>query len=596
MSAFNFRKRLSVYFLFFVFLAFLFSSCTRSVGISIDERLSEVDALIQLSDYDEAWSLLKKIAKSIHGSYETLGVVRRALLLQKEDFAKDLLIDALGSSPENQELIAVYTHMLLSEKDYETALKYAPLLEDGSYGSLYSELRFIIDTNEIKKINSEKQKGEEHDTLNYYSENYIQAYIDIAKSTDNPDYLRNVALVYALQGNMKTAYSFHPKNITTYEKPWFWAQISYDAHEFYQVLSDLDEFELTSAEMALLADTYVHLGLFENAQQVWHESTTVFLHENPIAWHNTALYYQNVGEQKKANDTILHLVNAFPNYVEGLAAYSKFSLNKTIPLTESIFSPLLEERGLKTIQMENNETIPLLDARDALFRIEDAILSANEHEKMNLIIERLKLTWQISTDIIPSQQKVADVWRLLEENVLDPYGYPTTLIQYAVWFFLTQGMIEEADALFTTHCTSLYETQIDKTLGYTKTPVEGMKKWEYEYGAYIALKQNRFLDAQNWYSALIPQNIVLVTTSIPAVLNFAMLCDTLGKRSTALSLYEQITPFVRNSDTKADIFYRLALLQQEAGETQKARISLEEALTIDPNHAESRLLLKQRIK
>ncbi len=590
------RKRYTLSFLFLIFIVIFYSCSLSTTSVSIDEKLSEVDSLIAIADYDGAWSLLRSVAKTIRNPSDTLGVVRRALVLQRDEFAKDQLFDALKDAPDNQELLAVYTHMLLSENEYEKALPYAKSLEDGNYGSLYSELRFKMDQQRVKIANNEKRSEEELETIDYYSEDYVQAYVDIARSIGGSEYLGNASLIYALQGNMTRAFSFHPQNISVYEKPWFWAQISYDAHKFEQVVADLQNIDLNMHELALLADAYVHLDLLEEAQSIWLESTQRFATDNPIAWHNTALYYQNIGDTKNANELIIHLVETFPDYIGGLAAYGKFSLLDDKDNSASVFTPLLKERGLETLQMQELSSIVYLDTHDAIKKIDEAIstlISEDETNAMQLIIEKLKLEWSLQEQLLSPQQRVSDVWRMLEQNVSEPLGYHSLLVQYAMWFFFTQGMVEEAEGLFNAHITSRYENDYIAIGGNASQALSGMESWEYEYGAYIALVQKRYADAETWLKFLIPDTTISKGVSVPAVINATTLYKAIGKRALSLSLYEQVIPFVKEDTIKADVFYRMALIQYEVGERDNAIYSLEEALKLDFNHSAARLLQKR---
>ncbi len=595
MSVLLFNKNHCIFLV--IFSCFLIFSCTfSSSGISIDEQLSQVDSLIAVGDYDAAWSSLKKVAKTIRNSSETLGVVKRAFLLQKDDFAKEQLEDALDKNPDNQELLAVYAHMLISENEYDLALPYAQKLEGGEYGSIYSELRFKLEEHTINERNAEKKDGEEPEVINYYLEEYVQAYIDIYYSTGDASYLRNAALVYAIQGNMAKAFLLHPEKVSSYESPWFWAQVSYDAYQFEQVIADLQVFEYSSDELSLLADAYVQLDLLQEAQSIWLKSTNMYYSENPIAWHNIALYYQLQGDSTAANNVISHLVNTFPDYVYGLAAYGYFSLFDSSHSNESIFVPILEEKNMQTLLMEKNAERIFLDSSDALLKMDSAIddlLQVDETMAMELLVERLKLTWETAINPLTSQQKVSDVWNLLEQNVQEPYGYNSVLVQFAMWFFFTQGMIDEADALFVTHCTSRYASYYESVGAYTKKPIDYMKTWEYEYGAYVALRQERYDDAQHWLLRLMPENIVSAATPISSAFNLTTLYNATGKRALALSLYNQMLTFVKDSKQRADVYYRMALIYNEEGETKRASISLNEALTLDSNHSESRLLLKK---
>ncbi len=591
MSAFSFKHCISI----LLISVLLFSCSFRSSGTSIDEKLAQVDSLIEVGDYNSAWTSLKRVAKTIRNSSETLGVVRRALLLQKEDFAKEQLINALKNDSDNQELLAVLSHMLVSENEYKEALPYAQKLEGGKYGSVYSELRFKIDEQALKEKNDQLDE-ELFSQIDYYSESYVQAYIDIFTSTGDAAYLRNAALVYALQGAIAKALSLHPAVLTSYESPLFWAQIAYDAYNFEQVIADLQIFEPTSDDLALLADAYVHLGLLEDAQITWAESTQRYSTQNPIAWHNIALYYQSLGEVSLANNTVLYLVETFPNYVEGLAAYGFFSLEDEILPPETVFSQLLKERGLKTLQMQLDSAIVHLDTQEAFLKMEESIhrlLQEDESRAIELAVEIRKLQWAREGVSLTNQQMVSDIWYMLEQYVQEPFGYHSVLVRFAMWFFFVQGMIEEADALFTTHCTSQYASHYETQGKYTRTPIEHMETWEYEYGGFLALKQERYDDAQKWLSMLMPYNAVSPATPIAAAINLSTLYNATGKRMLALSLYEQMLSYSSDNYLLADIHYRMALIYNETGDIKKASISLNEALSFDFNHSPSRLLLKK---
>ena len=60
--------------------------------------------------------------------------MRRALILDRSSFAQKVLQKALRHFPDNQELLAVYTHFLVSSGKSEEALRYGAKLEGGPYG------------------------------------------------------------------------------------------------------------------------------------------------------------------------------------------------------------------------------------------------------------------------------------------------------------------------------------------------------------------------------------------------------------------------------------------------------------------------------
>ncbi|MFI3257826.1 MAG: hypothetical protein R3Y36_05980 [Spirochaetales bacterium] len=573
------------------FLILFFSSCSfRSTAVSIDERLAQVDSLIAVRQYNDAWSLLRRIAKDVRNPYDSLGIVRRSLLLDKTDYAKTLLAETLKTYPENQELIAVYTHILMTENLYEEALEYGVALEAGSYGSLYSELRFRTDSEAAEKAYRENPSENLPQIPNYYSPYYAQAYADIAGSTGNVSYLRNAALVYALQGDMSKAFFYHPKNVTSYDDPWFWAQISYDSYNFTQAIQDVLLFDLSAENLALLADSYLQENMIENAKNAWLFSTQIFSGENPFAWHNLAQYYYNIGDPESAHLTLTQLVDQFPYYVPGLTAYAYFSLSEPVQSSDTIFYSELEKRGMQTLQMTRASAVLPITTDDALMRIEIAeefLHTQDSQEAIKLAIEKTKLRWEISGSALSATQKTADILLLLEK-----YGQDSLLVEYALWQFFSFAMIDDADQLFRSHCSLRYENA-DTDIQFRNVPLIGMESWEYEFGAYIALCQKRYGDAEEWFRFLIPDGIPGEATPINAALNFIELHNSSGRRGEALELYKKILSITDDNRLKAEISYKIALIQYETGEIGNAVFSLNQALLFNEGHNHARILLRQ---
>lgn len=577
-------------------------SCSFSSTItSIDTELAQVDALIAVREYDDAWSLLKKIAKNVHTPYDQLGIVRRALLLDRKGYAKTFLKNAVKTYPDNEEILAVYTHVLMADELYDEALEYAPKLEGGQYGSIYAELRFRVASQLIE--DGDKDEGKKANPIDYYSNDYVQAYLDIAHTTGDGGYLRNAALIHALEGDMSSAFAYHPAVMSTYDAPLFWGQISYDSLNFSYAVEDLSFFEHSSESTALLADAYLRLGNDEGAKRVWLDSMERFPTENPVAWYNVVQSSLAEGNMERATTLGFDLVEQFPDYIPGLAMFARFSLLDSIQSSDTIFATLLEERGLKTLQMERDENMLRIVPSDVLERMSHSLArlqAKNSPDAMRLLLEETKLRWNSSIPPVNDRQRAIEIWALLEENVEDPFGYDPVLVQYALWYFCNQGMIDEADGLFRAHYASKYLSAVQgesvaerESMISQKPPFVGMEDWEYEFGGYIALRQKRYADAEEWFSFFVDAGEIKYTTPISVAMNLSSLYNGSGRRAEALEMYKDSLFLTTDKRMQADIYYRIALIQHEMNEARSARLSLNQCLSLDSGHNQARLLLKQ---
>ncbi len=574
----------------FILVAIFISSCSFSSSEkSIFSTFNEIDTLIELQEFKSAEKLLSKTAKKITNPIETLGIIKRLYTLQKDDFAKTYIKESLESFPDNLELLALYSNILINEKKYDEAKLYAQKLEKTQYGSIYSELRFITDAIEVEEYNKNRKKDEKGIYLDFYSTYYVQAYADIYNSTENEDYLKNIALIYALQGDMKTAFEYHPKSLSAYDDSSFWALISYDSYNFEQAIHDLQQETLTKTELELFADSYTQCTNIDTAYKVWEQAKEVFTTQSPISYHNAALYNYYHGNIKKTNEIVLEMANTLPYYTDGLSLYCELAKLEAAPaIDNSPFSNQLKEKGLSSLEMTKAATIPVLDIQAATKLLNNAIpkvTEQNETELAKLLVEKTMNSWQVAENTPTAKQKIADVWLLLESNQKEGGVYNPVLVQFATWFFLTQQMYNEAEELFSNHCSVVYANNAE---------VE-MKPWEYETAAYLALVQERYIDAQEWLLALMPHNSINSTTPFGAALNLAQLQYTLGSRNTAINLYEQMLQFELDKKNRSEVYYRAANILYEIGENKKAIYSLENALSENPAHSGSQVLLK-RIK
>lgn len=579
-------------------LCFVPSCSSGSSSGIFAEKLEVIDAFIGAEDYGGAWRLLKKNKKYVRSPRDYLSLIRRALLLDKNDFAEKYMRKGLSVFPDNQELLAVYAHFLLSLKRYEEAAKYAPKLEGGRYGSLYAELRF-------------RTAGSEKNPPDFLSPSYIQAYIDSALTTGNGAYIRNAAVIYALQGDMQAAFRLHPKTMSVYDYPEFWARISFDSGNFVQCAEDVG-FAKPSPELSSLAsDALLHAGDERGAVLAWIDSTERFPSSNPASWYNASRAALKSGSMGYAYLFLSSLVRRFPDYVPGLAAYGRFSVYTPPQTKEHIFSNVLREKGIKTLSMELDDELPRVAPEEALARMNESLARTDD---ASLALEKLKLQWRVRESTLGqglsagsasnARKRAADIWALLERRA--GAGYDPLTVRFALWNFCRYGMIDEAAELFDLWCASRYAPETDGSVPAPVPASEGKNKqtvpkervvpfkeeWEYDIGSYIAFKQGRYARAENILTAAMNNKNIKPGES--ARLNLALLYNGSSRRVQALALYRKILEDDRiDKKLQAEIYYKIAVIQREQNENRSAVLSLNQALALDPAHSRSRFMLKQ---
>lgn len=579
-------------------LCFVPSCSSGSSSGIFAEKLEVIDAFIGAEDYGGAWRLLKKNKKYVRSPRDYLSLIRRALLLDKNDFAEKYMRKGLSVFPDNQELLAVYAHFLLSLKRYEEAAKYAPKLEGGRYGSLYAELRF-------------RTAGSEKTPPDFLSPSYIQAYIDSALTTGNGAYIRNAAVIYALQGDMQAAFRLHPKTMSVYDYPEFWARISFDSGNFVQCAEDVG-FAKPSPELSSLAsDALLHAGDERGAVLAWIDSTERFPSSNPASWYNASRAALKSGSMGYAYLFLSSLVRRFPDYVPGLAAYGRFSVYTPPQTKEHIFSNVLREKGIKTLSMELDDELPRVAPEEALARMDESLARTDD---ASLALEKLKLQWRVQAQAqekahtqagpadssASARKKAADIWALLERRA--GAGYDPLTVRFALWNLCRYDMVGEAAELFDLWCASRYAPETDGSVpaseGKNKQTVPKERivpfkeEWEYDIGSYIAFKQGRYARAEDILTAAM--NNKNIKPSESARLNLALLYNGSSRRVQALALYRKILENDRiDKKLQAEIYYKIAVIQREQKENRSAVLSLNQALALDPAHSRSRFMLKQ---
>ena len=406
---------------------------------------------------------------------------------------------------------------------------------------------------------------------------------------------------------MQAAFRLHPKTMSVYDYPEFWARVSFDSGNFVQCAEDVS-FAKPSPELSSLAsDALLHAGDERGAVLVWIDSTERFPSSNPASWYNASRAALKSGSMGYAYLFLSSLVRRFPDYVPGLAAYGRFSVYTPPQTKEHIFSNVLREKGIKTLSMELDDELPRVAPEEALARMNESLARTDD---ASLALEKLKLQWRVR-ESAPGQglsagsasdarKKAADIWALLERRA--GAGYDPLTVRFALWNLCRYDMVGEAGELFDVWCASRYAPETDGSVPASEgkneqvVPKERIvpfkEEWEYDIGSYIAFKQGRYARAEDILTAAMNNKNIKPGES--ARLNLALLYNGSSRRVQALALYRNILEDDRiDKKLQAEIYYKIAVIQREQKENRSAVLSLNQALALDPAHSRSRFMLKQ---
>ena len=250
----------------------LFFSCsTKSTNASFIAKLDEADVHIAYSRFSDAEKVLVAAEKIATSDIQYLSVYKRLYKMQKMGACEKVvkkLYKKYGFKPEIQ---ALYTHFLLETKQVAKALSIGKGLVGTDYASLYAEALFL-------STKSEKD---------FFTTDYVQAYIDAFYLTGNTAYSINAACLLAYLGRFRDAMFLHPKHMTSYEPAYFWSLIAYDAGDFDTCIYNLSLLPFSEKHLLLEADAYLKAGLLDEANEAW---LSVIAHDlkSPISYLNAA--------------------------------------------------------------------------------------------------------------------------------------------------------------------------------------------------------------------------------------------------------------------------------------------------------------------
>ncbi|MFA6936836.1 MAG: hypothetical protein WCQ67_01235 [Treponema sp.] len=619
-----------------VFLPCIISCSSHSESSSFISALDEIDNYISLDDTEEAVSLLNKISKKTFNSFSTLGVYKRFMTLGEKTLAEKSLIKGLKKQPNNLELTAVYTNFLIRENRIDEALEKSRSLSGTKYSSLYAESVLRACRNRqndlesvFKKCKKYKapKKSKPYEGNFFKSENFIQVYVDASNGTNQTEWLRNAACIYMESSRYNEAALLAPEKNSTSKDSLFWGYVFYDAGRYAESLKSLvqnseENFKEINVDeiQALKADDYYILGEEQKSQEerekfqtntenilsqyeleVKNPTKTPDLNEKlaeliPIIYINSARYARLQNNTAEEYKILLRLVTAFPNNAPGLSAFGRFALETMLRPEEDSLNLLLRRAGLKTLSMEESDSVPKVNVKNAVERIDSAL---KNKKNPALVVLRLKLLNSIDTDST-AQEKIAAVWTLLEENEIGKNLYPDEIAQYAVEEFLSLDDDYDAKSLFEKYIQSSYGTE-DKIF-IASDNANKLSLWQCECAAWFCLVDGKNSDCQKLYEYIIEKysgrspsinSFGENESVVNAYINMASILNTYGNSSKALEYLNNASSRLTEINKKAEVLYRMAKINVEQGDKSRAVRSLKYCLSLKPSMYKAQLLLKK---
>lgn len=597
-------------------LCFFSFSCSKSASlVSFTSSLDQIDALINQNQYADAEKELGKLEKNAYGSWAEIGIFRRYCKIGCNQKAEKILLKGLQKNPENLELNAVYTHFLMRNKNLEGALKVGKCLQGTKYGSIYSEAVFKdtlnkADASELTKI--------------FHSDDYFPVYYDAYKGTSDNAWLRNCALLHLYKGEYSSACSVHPDHVFGVDDAYFWALVMYDGSCFadsiqysetaLKIMDSSTAGRIKKTEkkslVALTADSYISLSDAENAESVRakyldsirdHRAGWILPegYENdvelPVIFINSAKWARDNLEESRCVELLSMSVESWPDYVPALTAYADFALssNKLMPEDNAVRE--LRDAGLATLEMERYDSRARIPISDAIYKIDES-LKRKKNPLLNIV--RLDIRYKIETKL-SDKEKTADIWRILEENMVRPSVFDELLLAYAENYFLYSKDYENAWTLFYKYISKKYNISVDSS--FWENMIRNIHSFtlkENELAAYFASLALRSADAVCLYENAVYENglagkdgNVSALASDGSCMNLAMIYNSLGNKTAALDLYSKTTGRCSDMYLKSMAMYRMAVIYYADNDFRNARRCAEYAVSLNRRNAEAIYLL-----
>lgn len=610
-----------------------FFSCSKKVSVSsLTSTLDEIDRYINQGQVESALKLLDKTDNKSLSSTFRLGICRRYLRLGETKKAEGVVKSAIKNDPENLQLTAVYTSILLKKDDLKEAMKTGKKLSGTEYGSLYAEALLK------SKVKSGFAKVTYDD---FCSEDYSGIYFDAYAGSKDNRWLRNNAIVSLTSGKINQAFVISPREYQSAQDAYFWALVKYDNRKFVDAAEDFkaaldlaeremtDDFDLKKnlkkkqnlslKARALLADCYVNLAeekLAEKERSAILEYLTARDDDEnsaeisdseysipgvdilSVIYLNSAVWAQSRDDAKGAYKLLLFEVSKWPDYVPGLITYGNYAYNSSLLSLDDPMTQELRKLGICSMDMEAYDDIPKIPVEDAIARMDDSL---NRFKNYQLYVAKLDLEDKIQN--ITDKAYLAKIYTTLEKNTLGTNLYPPEIVRYAVHGFLSLDRKEEAEELFNRYISTRYKFNPEEPF-YDEFfhHIHELQNWEIENAAWFVTEAKRAGLARQLYDFIVFVEYVKDSKTVREVsprasasakMNLAMIYSSTGNKNEALSLYGKAASDSQDLRSKSEALYRIGVLYNDMNKVEDAIKSLKYAIYLNPSHSKARLLLSK---
>ncbi|MBQ9239160.1 MAG: hypothetical protein IJ191_07605 [Treponema sp.] len=588
---------------------------TRSLGngrTAFAVSLDEVDALITAGRYGDASLRLKQLERRMVTGWDYIGVYRRYMQLGENAPAGRVIEKAFEKNPNNAEIRAVSVHHLMRLGNYDVAMHRAEALQGTRYGSLHAEAT-------LQQIEHSARDGS---AVSYLSPNFFPVYYDAYVGSKNTVWLRNAVVVTMLHGSFGQVSSLQPERYLTYTDAYFWMLVQFDrgnigaaeqalvaARRLYETAPNRERMRVGEAAFAALSsDIYQALSEAQRAEELRrtflaHDPAAELLPadgELPYIYVNSARWAMDTGDDQRAFDLLTEMVVRWPDFVPGLIAYAHFAWRSSHPRLENETQHALRESGVATLEMQRYDARAKIPVADAIARMDASLERVRDPL---LYIARLDIRYKTDARL-SAENKIADMWSVLERNTTGVNNYPPLLMEYAVNLLISYGQYDDAWDLFRRYSTARYA--FDTSLDFwesVRTHVRRLSLIDAEYAAWFAARDRRGSTARRLYEYCVWESagrvsdeavrLIAPDVSTASCLNLGMVYNSLGNRTAALEVYSKAAGRTGDSAQKAEIMYRMARIYAAADDTAAAISAASSACSFDPQHVYARLLYEQ---
>lgn len=610
-----------------------FSCSTKVKSTSIITVLDELDLYISQGQVKSAVELLDKTDSPRLSPQIRLGIYKRYVKLGEQAKAEKVLKSCLKKNPNDKQLTAVYSSLLLKQKKIKEAVSTSKKLSGSEYGSIYAQA--------VLTYNNSLANAADLSFADLCTDDYKSIYFDAYKGSLDNRWLRNCAVINLIAGEVEQAAAYAPPDFADSLDAYFWAAVYYDNNRFVEAAESLatakkraeqeiNDFpnnkiavrqkeNLNLKIRSLLADSYINLSeenlaeternsllayistLDEDASSSEANSSGRFLPSSDILsviYLNSALWSISKENYEAAHKLLLFEVEKWPDYAPGLIAYGNFAYNSSLFDLSDPMTQELRRLGLQSMDMKKFDSLPKIPVEDAIFRMDESL---SRFKNFELYVAKLDLEDKIQQK--SEKASLAHIYQELERNSLGKNLVPPEIARYAVHNFLKLDSIEEAEQFFCKYIASQH--QFDENENFYDElfrHIHDMDTWEIEYAAWFAANSKKASLAASLYEFIVFNEYLMQNQQVqklshratfPAMANLAMIYSSTKKKAEAIQLYGTASSFAKILVQKAEALYRMGALYAEQSSFADAVKSLKYAVYLDPAHSKARLLLSQ---